>query len=94
MRLLHAAAIIVLFASPAFAQTTPVPRYGEVDKPKSPAEIESERAAEKAYRKSLGNVPNASAQTDPWGGIRSEGSAKPAAKATPAKTTKSNHTSN
>lgn len=90
MRLLHAIAIVCLVAGPAVAQSKPVPRYGEVDTPKSPAEIEGERAAEQAYKKSLGNVPNASGPSDPWGGIRNDGPAK----AAPAKPAKSRTTAN
>lgn len=92
MKRLCIAAMIVLFAGPAFAQSKPVPRYGETDTPKSVGEIESERAAEQAYRRSLGNVPNASGPSDPWGNIRSDSSAKPAARAVPAKKSNSNNT--
>ncbi len=92
MKLLHAVALVVVLTGPALAQSKPVPRYGEVDQIKSPGELESERAAESAYKKSLGNVPNASGPSDPWGNIRSDGAAKTTAKAAPAKPAKSRTT--
>lgn len=85
MKVCHVLAILVLSAAPALAQTKPVPRYGETDAKKSQGEIESERAADAAYRRSLGNVPNAGGSVDPWGTIRKDGPAKPAAKSTPPK---------
>ncbi|MDB5520682.1 MAG: hypothetical protein JWR73_580 [Tardiphaga sp.] len=84
------AAIIVGLAGPAVAQSKPVPRYGQTDAAKSPAEIEGDRAADAAYRRSLGNVPNASGSTDPWGSIRADSPAK----AAPAKRPKSGTTAN
>ncbi|WP_415914830.1 hypothetical protein [Rhodopseudomonas palustris] len=72
--------MIALLAGPAAAQQ-PVQKYGEPDPDKTPAQIESEKRAERAYQKSLGNVPNA-APTDPWGTVRQDGPAKTAA--TPA----------
>jgi hypothetical protein len=85
MRLFRAAALIALLAGPAYAQT--VPKYGEAPKDKTPQEIAAERDAEKAYQRSLGNIPDKGA-SDPWGNVRSESAPKPAAKATAAKKTK------
>ena len=83
-RILGAVAVIALFAGSAAAQKGPA-RYGEEDKPKTPAEIAAERDAEKAYRRSLGNIPEQQ-KTDPWGTVRSDSAPpKAAAKAPPAR---------
>ncbi|MBB5046385.1 hypothetical protein HNR60_001130 [Rhodopseudomonas rhenobacensis] len=81
MRIFYAIAMIALLAGPAAAQQT-VPKYGEPDPDKTPAQIEADKRAERAYQKALGNVP-AGAPTDPWGNVRSDAAPKPAAK--PAK---------
>ena len=93
MRVFAAAAVIALLAGPAYAQSQSVPKYGEVDKTKSPQEIEAEREAERAYKRSLGNIPDKAA-TDPWGNVRSDSPPKAAAKAAPAKRTKTGDTAN
>jgi hypothetical protein len=93
MRVFAAAAVIALLAGPAYAQSQSVPRYGEVDKTKSPQEIEAEREAERAYKRSLGNIPDKT-PTDPWGNVRSDSAPKAAAKAAPAKRTKTGDTAN
>ena len=82
MRVFCAAAVIALLAGPAFGQSA-VPRYGETDKTKSPQEIQAEREAEKAYKRSLGNIPEQAA-TDPWGNVRSNSAPKATAKTAPA----------
>jgi hypothetical protein len=87
MRVLLAAAIIALLAGPAYAQTQAIPRYGDIDKTKPPEEIRAEKEAEKAYQRSLGNIPD-KGTADPWGNVRSESAPKPAAKAVPAKRAK------
>lgn len=69
-KLICAAAITALLATPALAQQKPVPRYGETDKDKTRSEIEADKAAERAYKSSLGNIP-AKPDVDPWGGARS-----------------------
>jgi hypothetical protein len=74
-------------AGPAFGQEpAPVQKYGEPDKEKSPTEKQADRDAERAYKRSLGNIPEQKAQ-DPWGNVRSDNSAKQDSKA-PAKETK------
>ena len=84
-RILGAVAVIGLLAGPAAAQKGPA-KYGEEDKPKTPAEIAAERDAEKAYRRSLGNIPEQQKSTDPWGTVRSDSAPpKAAAKAPQAK---------
>ena len=87
MRIFAAAAIIAFLAGPAYAQSKSIPKYGEVDKEKTPQQIEGEREAERAYKRSLGNIPD-QGPTDPWGNVRSESAPKAAAKAAPSKRTK------
>jgi hypothetical protein len=83
-RILGAIAVIALFAGPAAAQKGPA-KYGEDDKPKTPSEIAAEKDAERAYRRSLGNIPEQKS-LDPWGTVRSDSAPpKAAAKAAPAK---------
>ena len=82
-RILGATFVIASLAGPAWAQGGPA-RYGEPDKPKTPAEIAAEKDAERAYRRSLGNIPEQQ-KTDPWGTVRSDRAPKAAAKAPPAK---------
>jgi hypothetical protein len=76
-------AVIALLAGPAYAQK-PVPRYGEVDKEKSPQQIQAEKDAEKAYNKSLQNIPEQKT-ADPWGSVRSDSAPKTATKPPPVK---------
>jgi FtsZ-interacting cell division protein ZipA len=83
-RILGAVAVIALLAGSAWAQKGPA-KYGEEDKAKTPAEIAAEKDAERAYRRSLGNIPEQQ-KTDPWGTVRSESAPpKAAAKAPSAK---------
>jgi hypothetical protein len=84
MRIFLAAAVIALLAGPAFAQDNHIPRYGEEDKDQTPAEKAAAKAAEQAYKRSLGNIPE-QGSTDPWGNVRSDNAPK-----TPAKTTAKN----
>ena len=84
MRILFAAIMIAGLAGPAYAQDKAVPRYGETDKEKTAQEKQTERDAEKAYQRSLGNIP----ANDPWGTVRSEPPPKPAAASPTAKKTK------
>jgi hypothetical protein len=101
MKVLRATVVIALLAGPAYAQDNHIQRYGEPDKEKSQTEIQADKAAERAYKNSLSNIPDA-APTDPWGNARGAGApktaakdaAKPAAKTTPAKQTKAGTTSN
>jgi hypothetical protein len=82
MRVFRAAAMMAVLAGPAYAQApqAPIPRYGDIDKAsKSPAELEADRQAEKAYKSSLGNIPD-KGPSDPWGNARSLNEPKPVAK--------------
>ena len=87
MRIALAAILIATSTGTAIAQDNHVPRYGEEDKDKSPAQIESEKAAGYAYRKSLGNIPD-KGPTDPWGAVRSDGGTKAMVATTKPKKTK------
>jgi hypothetical protein len=92
MRILLAAAMIALLASPAYAQEqTSIPKYGEVEKDKTPQQIEADKQAQRAYQRSLGNIPD-KGPTDPWGNVRSDSTPKDAAKSAPAKHAKTGST--
>jgi hypothetical protein len=80
-RILGAVAVIGLLAGSAAAQRGPA-KYGEEDKPKTPAEIAADKDAEKAYRRSLGNIPEQQ-KTDPWGTVRSDNAPPKAATKAP-----------
>jgi hypothetical protein len=82
-RLLGAVAGLALLAGPALAQKGPA-KYGEEDKPKTPAEIAAEKDAERAYQRSLGNIPQQKS-SDPWGTMRGDSAPPKAAAKTPAK---------
>src|SRR3954468_24895820 len=75
-----AAAVIAALTGPALAQQAPIQRYGEKDKEKSYNEKEQEKEAERAYKRSLGNVPE-KGPVDPWGNARSVEAPKSATKA-------------
>ena len=101
MRVLGAAVMIALLAGPAYAQNA-VQRAGEPDHVKTEQEKAGDRAAERAYRQSLGNIPD-KGPTDPWGTMRSDNgpakaapknSTKAAAKNPPAKPAKPSATPN
>lgn len=74
MRILGAVAVVALLAGPAMAQQ--VPKYGEPDKVKTQSEKDAEKEAEKAYKRSLNNIPEQKS-ADPWGTVRSDNSAPP-----------------
>jgi hypothetical protein len=73
-------AIIASLAWPAFGQTTkapPQPTPG--GPPKTPHEIEADKASDRAYQKSLKNIPD-QPPADPWGSARSTDTPKTATK--------------
>jgi hypothetical protein len=68
MRVLRAAALLtVLLTGPVFAQGVKPPAPS--DPPKSPGQIETEKASDQAYKRSLRNIPD-KPPADPWGGAR------------------------
>jgi hypothetical protein len=93
MRVFFAAALVALLVTPAYAQQKTVPKYGEADKEKTPQEKAAEKAAEQAYQRSLGNIPD-KGPTDPWGNMRSDGAPKPEAKTAPVKRAKTGNAAN
>jgi hypothetical protein len=93
MRVFYAAAVIALLAGPAFAQSQSIPKYGDAPKTKSPQELAAEKEAERAYQRSLSNIPEQKA-SDPWGTVRSESAPKTVAKDPAAKRTKASGTAN
>ena len=82
MRMLSAAAVLVLLAAPAFAQTPNINLIPE-NKFKSPEEKEQDAIKEKAYKESLKKIPDAKASSDPWGTVRGTDAPKAAAPAKP-----------
>ena len=75
-----AAGIAVMLAGPALAQQAPMQGYGEKDKDKTLVQQQAEKDAERAYKRSLGNVPD-KAPVDPWGSARGAEAPKAATKA-------------
>ena len=82
MRMLSAAAVVVLLTVPAYAQTPNINLMPEFQS-KSPEEKEQEAIKEKAYKDSLRKIPDAKASSDPWGTVRSTDAPKAAARARP-----------
>ena len=80
--MLGAVAVMALLAGPALAQDGRA-KYGEPDKGKTPTEIAAEKDAERAYQRSLGNIPAQKSQGP--GGSRARARRPNAAKAPPAK---------
>jgi hypothetical protein len=76
MKIFRAAALIGLLAAPAYAQMPNVNLIPETPS-KTPEQIEQDQATDKAYKESLRKIPNAKANTDPWGDVRSTEAPKP-----------------
>jgi hypothetical protein len=92
MRVLGAAATIaLLLAGPAYAQRG-APAAPQ-DPPKSQVQIDQEKAAESAYKRSLRNIPD-QPPADPWGGARAVEAPKAVVKDPPAKRTKASSSGN
>ena len=82
MKILSAAAVIVLLAAPAYAQTPNINLIPELQS-RSPEEKEQEAARDKAYKESLRKIPDAKTSADPWGTVRSNEAPKAVAPAKP-----------
>jgi hypothetical protein len=91
MRIFGAAAVIVLLAAPAYAQTPNINLIPELQS-RSPEEKEADAVREKAYKESLRKIPDAKGSSDPWGNVRSTDTPKAAAPAKPR--TKTGSTAN
>ena len=89
MRVLSAAAVVMLLTVPAYAQTPNINLMPEFQS-KSPEEKEQEAIKDKAYKDSLKKIPDAKGSSAPWGTVRSTDAPKAAA---PAKKTKTGSTS-
>jgi hypothetical protein len=91
MKITGLVAVVALLAGQASAQM-PQPHVkgpGEPEPDKTRSQIEGEKEAERAYQRSLGNIREQKS-ADPWGIVRSDGTAPKAAakegvKAAPAK---------
>jgi hypothetical protein len=92
MRILRAAAMLaVLLIGPALAQQAKPP--APQDPPKTPGELEAEKANNSAYKRSLGNIPD-KPPADPWGGARAVEAPSSTTTTTPAKRTKTSGSAN
>jgi hypothetical protein len=88
MKVLRVVAMMaLLLAGPAYAQRGAA--SAPADPPKSQTEIDREKSAERAYKKSLSNIPD-QPPVDPWGGARATEAPKPVATPPQAKRTKAN----
>jgi hypothetical protein len=83
MRILSAAAVMVLLTAPAYAQMS-TPNINLIPEltSKTPEEKEQDAIKDKAYKESLKKIPDAKTSSDPWGTVRTEA---PKANAAPAK---------
>jgi hypothetical protein len=77
MRMLSAAAVIMLLTAPAYAQMPNVNMMPEL-RSKSPEEKEQDAIRDKAYKDSLKKIPDAKGSSDPWGTMRSTDTPKAA----------------
>ena len=66
MRMLSAAAVVVLLTAPVYAQTPNINLIPEL-KSMTPEEKEQEAAQQKAYKESLRKIPDAKGSSDPAG---------------------------
>ena len=93
MKVFRTAAIIaVMMAGPAYAQGAKAPAQTP-EPPKSQTEIDNDKAADKAYKKSLGNIPD-KPPADPWGIARDTDAPKAATKVQTKKTKTGSTTTN
>ena len=77
MRKIAVAVMLALIAAPALAQDH-VQQYGEAPKEKTPSEKADDDRAERAYQRSLNNVPDQK-PVDPWGTARGDDASKKSA---------------
>src|ERR1700723_1448316 len=95
MKVFRVAAVIVLLASPAFAQQPPSLNLLMDNKPaKSQEEKDAEAARDKAYQDSLKKIPDAKAPADPWGNVRRSEAPKTVTKASAKPKTKTGSAAN
>jgi hypothetical protein len=89
MRILAAAAFIVLLTAPAYAQMPSLNLLQDNSGPKTQEQKDAEEAKDKAYKESLKKIPDAKVSADPWGNVRTD-APKAAASAKPRTKTGSN----
>ncbi|MCK1385087.1 hypothetical protein [Bradyrhizobium sp. 21] len=82
MRKIAVAVMLILIAAPALAQDH-VQQYGEQPKEKTATEKADDNRSERAYQRSLNNVPDQK-PVDPWGTARGDDVPKKAPPARPA----------
>jgi hypothetical protein len=80
MKILSAAAALVLLTVPAFAQMPQMNLVPELAS-KSPEEKEQDAIKDQAYRESLKKIPDAKTSSDPWAAVRNNEAPKAAAPA-------------
>ena len=85
MRMLSAAAVVVVLTAPAYAQAPNINLLPEM-RSQSPEEKEQEAVRDKAYKDSLRKIPDSKGSSDPWGTVRSTEAPKAAAPAKKSKT--------
>ena len=83
MRILNAAAVMLLLTAPAYAQMMPNVNLMPEVKTQTPEEKERDAIRDKAYKESLKKIPDAKTSSDPWGTVRSADAPKAAAPAKP-----------
>jgi hypothetical protein len=84
MKVFRVVGVIMLLASPAFAQMPTMNLL--MDKPsKSLDEKDADAARDKAYQDSLKKIPDAKPSADPWGNVRADAPKAPAKAASSAK---------
>jgi hypothetical protein len=84
MRILFALAVITALAWPAYGQQKQTPQPAPGLPPKTQKQIEEDKAADRAYQKSLQNIPD-KPPADPWGNARSTDAPNTTANKTAAK---------
>ena len=77
MRKIAVAVMLALIAAPALAQDH-VQQYGEQPKEKTESQKADDDRAERAYQRSLNNVPDQK-PVDPWGAARGDDASKKSA---------------
>lgn len=91
MRIFGAAAVILLLAGPAYAQSPNINLIPELSS-RTAEEKEADAARDKAYKESLKKIPDAKGNADPWGNVRNTDAPKTTAPAKPR--TKTGSTTN
>jgi hypothetical protein len=72
MKILAAAAFIVLLTAPAYAQMPALNLLQDNTPAKTQDEKDAEAAKDKAYKDSLRKIPDAKGSADPWGNVRTD----------------------